>query len=88
MYNDMKFNIKNVYLVKYINMDSLLFVYEYEDSEKIVRYNCITDCITTSWFIVKEAWNGSEFLYTSWIDTLFKESNENFTREVCPYNFL
>jgi hypothetical protein len=53
MYKDMKFNIKNVYLVPYKNMDTLLFVYEFKDSDKIVRYNCLTDY--NSWFIVKDA---------------------------------
>ena len=24
-------------------METLLFVYEFQDSEKIVRYNCLTD---------------------------------------------
>jgi hypothetical protein len=40
IYKDMKFKIQNVYLVKDPNMDSLLFVYEFEDLDKIVRYNC------------------------------------------------
>jgi len=53
MYKNMKFKIQNVYLVKYQNMDTLLFVYEFQDSERIVRYNCLTDY--KSWFVVKEA---------------------------------
>lgn len=34
----MKFKIKNVYLVSYKDMDTLLFVYEFKDSKKTVRY--------------------------------------------------
>jgi hypothetical protein len=53
MYKNMKFKIKNVYLVKYKDMDTLLFVYEFKDSKKTVRYNCLTDY--NSWSVVKEA---------------------------------
>jgi len=56
MYQNMKFKIKNVYLVK---DDTLLFVYDYKDSKKIVRYNCISDY--NSWFEVKDAWSGLEY---------------------------
>jgi len=80
MYQNMKFKIKNIYLVK---DDSLLFVYEYKDSKKIVRYNCISDY--NSWFEVKEAWNGREYPYTSWMDTLIKKFKQKFIRDVEPY---
>lgn len=88
MYKDMKFKIQNVYLVleEYIDMDTLLFVYEFKDSEKIVRYNCLTDY--NSWFVVKDAWNGGEYPYTRWIDTLLKKTRKNFIRDVEPYKMF
>lgn len=86
MYKNMKFKIQNVYLVKYQNMDTLLFVYEFQDSERIVRYNCLTDY--KSWFVVKDAWNGQEYPYTSWVDTLIKKGKDKFIREVEPYKLF
>lgn len=83
MYQNMKFKIKNVYLVK---DDSLLFVYEYNDSKKIVRYNCISDY--NSWFEVKDAWNGREYPYISCKDTLIKKSKGKFIRDVEPYKLF
>jgi hypothetical protein len=86
MYKNMKFKIKNVYLVKYQNIETLLFVYEFQDSERIVRYNCLTDY--KAWFVVKDTWNGSEYPYTSWIDTLILKSKDKFIREVEPYKIF
>ncbi len=86
MYQNMKFKIKNVYLVNYKDMDTLLFVYEFMDSKKTVRYNCLTDY--NSWSVVKEAWNGREYPYTSWVDTLFKKSKDKFIRDIKPYKMF
>ena len=86
MYQNMKFKIRNVYLVKYIDMDTLLFVYEFNDSNKIVRYNCLSDY--KSWSVVKDAWNKREFSYTSWMDTLFRNSREKFIRDIEPYKMF
>lgn len=86
MYNNMKFKIKDVFLVKNDKMETLLFVYEYQDSERIVRYNCLTDY--NSWFVVKDCWNGVEYPYTRWVDSLIKKSKEKFIREVEPYKMF
>jgi hypothetical protein len=37
---------------------------------------------------VKDAWNGREFPYTSWVDTIFKKDTEKFTRLVEPYKLF
>ena len=53
-------------------MDTLLFVYEFKGSDRIVIYNCLTDY--NCWFVVKDAWSGSEYPYPSWMDTLIKKN--------------
>ena len=50
--NNIKYKINNVYLVKYKDKETLLFVYEcIKNNGHIVRYNCL--CDYNSWNIVK-----------------------------------
>jgi len=50
--NNIKYKINNVYLVKYKDKDTLLFVYECVNNKgQILRYNCL--CDYNSWNIVK-----------------------------------